>query len=51
MPVEGGRDTAASIPGARLIEIEGMAHDLPEALVGQVTGLIADHAQAASVAA
>ncbi len=26
---EGGRATARSIPGARLLEIEGMAHDLP----------------------
>ncbi len=30
VPLEGGRDTAASIPGAELLEIEGMGHDLPE---------------------
>lgn len=47
VPVEGGRDTAASIPGAKLVEIEGMGHDLPESLIPQVTGLIADHAEAA----
>ncbi len=29
VPVEGGRDTAKSIPGAQLLEIEGMGHDLP----------------------
>jgi pimeloyl-ACP methyl ester carboxylesterase len=29
VPVEGGKDTAKSIPGARLILIEGMGHDLP----------------------
>ena len=46
VPVEGGRDTAASIPGARLVEIEGMGHDLPEALIPRVTALIADHAEA-----
>lgn len=50
VPVEAGRDTAASIPGARLIEIAGMGHDLPEALIGQVTRLIADHAEAAVAA-
>jgi pimeloyl-ACP methyl ester carboxylesterase len=27
--IEGGRDTAASIPGAELLVIEGMGHDLP----------------------
>jgi pimeloyl-ACP methyl ester carboxylesterase len=27
--VEGGKETAAAIPGARLILIEGMGHDLP----------------------
>jgi pimeloyl-ACP methyl ester carboxylesterase len=32
VPVEGGRDTAASIPGAELLEVEGMGHDLPRAL-------------------
>jgi len=29
IPVEGGKETAAAIPGARLILIEGMGHDLP----------------------
>jgi pimeloyl-ACP methyl ester carboxylesterase len=29
VPVEGGKDTAKSIPGARLMLIEGMGHDLP----------------------
>jgi pimeloyl-ACP methyl ester carboxylesterase len=32
VPVEGGRDTAANIPGAELRVIEGMGHDLPPAL-------------------
>ena len=31
-PVIGGRDTAANIPGAELITIPGMGHDLPPAL-------------------
>lgn len=29
VPVEGGKDTAEAIPGAELIIIEGMGHDLP----------------------
>jgi pimeloyl-ACP methyl ester carboxylesterase len=32
VPVEGGRDTAAVIPGAQLREIPGMGHDLPAQL-------------------
>lgn len=32
VPVEGGRDTARAIPGAELLEIEGMGHDLPREL-------------------
>jgi pimeloyl-ACP methyl ester carboxylesterase len=32
VPVEGGRDTAANIPGAELRVISGMGHDLPPAL-------------------
>lgn len=29
VPIEGGRDTAANIPGAELIEIDGMGHNIP----------------------
>lgn len=36
VPVEAGRDTAASIPGARLVEIAGMGHDLPLPLVPEI---------------
>ena len=32
VPVEGGRDTARAIPGAKLHEIAGMGHDLPAPL-------------------
>ena len=48
VPPRGGRDTAATIPGARLELIEGMGHDLPPALWGTIGGLISDHAHAAS---
>lgn len=33
VPVEGGKDTAASIPGAELRIVPGMGHDFPTALV------------------
>jgi pimeloyl-ACP methyl ester carboxylesterase len=33
VPVDGGKDTAASIPGAELIIVPGMAHDFTDALV------------------
>ena len=36
VPVEGGRDTAASIAGAELRVIEGMGHDLPPALFDEI---------------
>ncbi|WP_127108255.1 alpha/beta hydrolase [Pararhodobacter zhoushanensis] len=38
---EGGRDTAANIPGAHLVEIEGMGHNIPTALEGRIADLIA----------
>lgn len=45
IPVAGGRDTAAHVPGARLHEIEGMGHDLPLELVETLADLIAGHAR------
>ena len=33
VPVEGGRDTAQAVPGAELLEFEGMGHDLPRPLL------------------
>ncbi len=41
----GGRATAAAIPGARLITIEGLGHDLPAGAFGRLVELIADHAE------
>jgi pimeloyl-ACP methyl ester carboxylesterase len=42
VPVEGGKDTAKAIPGAQLMLIEGMGHDLPHGgawprIVGAIT--------------
>ena len=45
VPVEGGRDTAAAIKGAELLEIQGMGHDLPPELVEQIADAIAAHAK------
>lgn len=36
VPVAGGRDTAANIPGARLAEIPGMGHTLPPQVIPAV---------------
>jgi pimeloyl-ACP methyl ester carboxylesterase len=45
---EGGKDTAASIPGARLLMIEGMGHALPISMWPRIIDAIATHAKAAS---
>ena len=44
----GGRATAKAIPGARLMMIEGMGHDLPRGVWPQIVDAIAIHARAAS---
>lgn len=41
---EGGRDTAAAIPGALYHEIPGMGHNIPQALEAQIADLIAETA-------
>ncbi len=43
VPVEGGMDSARHIPGARLEIIKGMAHDLPQKLLPEITRLIVEH--------
>jgi len=43
IPEAGGRDTAASVPGAELLRIEGMGHDLPRALWPRFVDAIAKH--------
>ncbi|WP_370031662.1 alpha/beta fold hydrolase [Qipengyuania mesophila] len=45
VPCEGGRDTAASIPGAKLKTIPGWGHDLPLELVDELAATIAEHAK------
>jgi pimeloyl-ACP methyl ester carboxylesterase len=46
---EGGKDTAASIPGAKLLMIKGMGHALPIPFWPQIIDAIDKHAHAASV--
>jgi pimeloyl-ACP methyl ester carboxylesterase len=45
VPVEGGIDTAESIPDAGLLVIEGMGHDLPPSLAPKVIEAIVAHAK------
>jgi pimeloyl-ACP methyl ester carboxylesterase len=44
---EAGKDTANSIPGAKLVMVEGMGHAIPIPMWPQIIGAIADHAHAA----
>ena len=41
IPVAAGRDTAATIPGARLEIITGMGHNIPEALAPRIVEIVA----------
>jgi pimeloyl-ACP methyl ester carboxylesterase len=47
IPVENGRLVAAAVPGARLVEIEGMGHDLPKRAWPVVLDAIAEVARKA----
>jgi pimeloyl-ACP methyl ester carboxylesterase len=47
----GGRATAKAIPGAQLMMIRGMGHDLPRAVWPRLTAAIAEHAARADQAA
>lgn len=51
IPVEGGRDTARLIPGARLETIPGWGHDLPPALVPRLVDAIAEQCRNADAPA
>jgi pimeloyl-ACP methyl ester carboxylesterase len=50
VPVEGGRDTASLIPGAELVIVPGMGHDLPPALYDTILDAIAGVAARAKAA-
>jgi pimeloyl-ACP methyl ester carboxylesterase len=44
VPLSGGRATAKAIPGARLLMIEGMGHDLPRAVWPRIFDAIQENA-------
>jgi pimeloyl-ACP methyl ester carboxylesterase len=48
VPVDNGRLVAGAIPGARLLEIPGMGHDVPRRVWPQVVDAIAELARAAA---
>ena len=48
MPLSGGEATAAAIPGARLLVLDQMAHDLPETLWPEAVDAIAEVAGVAA---
>ncbi|HKB18382.1 MAG TPA: alpha/beta hydrolase [Candidatus Dormibacteraeota bacterium] len=50
VPVDNGRRVAAAIPRARLLEVEGMGHDLPKRVWAQVADAIAELAAEKSAA-
>jgi len=49
VPIENGRMVAAAVPGSRMLEIEGMGHDLPKRVWPQVIDAIVETARKASV--
>ena len=48
---EGGKDTAESIPGSKLLMIEGMGHALPARFWPEIIGAIDKHAHGAAAQA
>ncbi|MEM8724570.1 MAG: alpha/beta fold hydrolase [Pseudomonadota bacterium] len=46
--LEGGKQTARHIPGAKLVTIPGWGHDLPVELIERLAGEIAEHAKGAA---
>jgi pimeloyl-ACP methyl ester carboxylesterase len=49
IPVEGGKDTARVIPGARLFIIDGMGHDMPKGVWVEIVDAISENAVQANV--
>jgi len=47
VPLEGGRDTAQAIPGAELLVIEGLGHELPPLVWPRVIDAISGHTEKA----
>jgi pimeloyl-ACP methyl ester carboxylesterase len=49
IPVEGGKDTARVIPGASLLIINGMGHDMPKGVWAEIVDAISNHTVQANV--
>ena len=49
IPVEGGKDTARVIPGASLLIINGMGHDMPKKVWSEIAAAISHHTAQAKV--
>ena len=49
IPVEGGKDTAQVIPGARIFIINGMGHDMPKGVWVKIVTAISQHTMQAKV--
>jgi pimeloyl-ACP methyl ester carboxylesterase len=47
IPLEGGRDTARAIPGAELLVIEGLGHELPPQVWPRIIDAISGHTERA----
>ncbi|MBL0143483.1 MAG: alpha/beta fold hydrolase [Betaproteobacteria bacterium] len=47
VPKAAGREVARHVPGAKLLEFDGMGHDLPAALIPQIVAAIVQHCRAA----
>ena len=43
IPIEGGEDTAKSIPNAKFVKIEGMGHDIPLEIAPKIISEIVNH--------
>jgi len=43
IPRSAGREVARLVPGAKLLELDGMAHDLPDELIPEIVAAIASH--------
>jgi pimeloyl-ACP methyl ester carboxylesterase len=49
VPIENGRMVAAAVPGARILELEGVGHDIPKRVWPQVIDAIVETAREAGV--
>ncbi len=43
VPIEGGRDIAKLVRGARMVELDGMGHDVPPRFLPEITQNMLDH--------